>query len=156
MREKYNAVYLNSINHEISYIQKYLGAEIETILNPDASSIHGVDFDSIYVNMPAVEAKLVPLKNKISSDRCLFLTGLTGCGKSSMLNHIFHINEKNIYIDKESLYISISFDHAIAARSKEQIQTYFMNQIKNACDKIRKVVDEKNLPVNNNGLYKYI
>lgn len=155
MREKYNATYLNSINTETSYIHRYLGAELETVLNPETNSIHGIDFDSMYVNMPSVESKFTILKSKMDSDRCLFLTGLTGCGKSSLLNYTFH-TEKNIHIENRSLYITFSFDHAIAARDKENIETYFKNQIKNACDEIKTKIDKSNLYTSNCDLYKYI
>lgn len=156
MREKYNTIYLNSINSETSYIRKYLGTELETILNPETSSIHGIDFDSIYVDMPALESKLNPLKNKMNSDRCLFLTGLTGCGKSSLLNHIFHTKAESIHIENNSLYIKVSFDHAIAARDRDKIEVYFQNQIKYACDIIKSRLDEYNLSTSNLDLCEYI
>lgn len=156
MREKYNSKYSNSINYETSYIHKYLGAELETVLNPEASSIHGVDFDSIYVNIPGLSNRLDSLKVHMDSDRCLFLTGLTGCGKTSVLNHTFRIGSRNIRIDNHSLYISISFDHAIVAREKTEIKTYFTNQIKNASDVIKKQLDEENLTINKHDLYQYI
>lgn len=139
MRIKYNTIFSNSYITEMSYIRKYLGDELETVLNPEANSIHDVDFDSIYVNVPEFEAKLNPLKTKSDSDRCVFLTGLTGCGKSSLLNHTFHHIERKIHIENNSLYIPFSFDQAIVPHEKkEEIVTYFVNVISAACEIIQK------------------
>ena len=156
MREKYNAIYPNSVSTEISYIQKYLGPELETILNPEANSIHGIDLDSIYVNMPILEQKMSPLKHNMDSDRCLFLTGLTGCGKSCLLDYTFHIESKGIHIENKSLYIPFSFDHTIVAREKSQVEKYFINQMKTACEIITKELEKRNLYPNSHNLYKYI
>ena len=130
MREKYNSIFPNSVNTEISYIQKYLGSELETVLNPDGENIHDIDFDSIYVDMPSYQDKLSYYKKHLESDKCLFLTGLTGCGKSSLLNHVFHIYRNSIIIDKKSLYITFSFDCSMIAHDKPNIERFFINQIK--------------------------
>lgn len=156
MRNKYNAIYSNSVNTETSYIQRYLGAELETVLNPQSNSIHGIEFDSIYVNLPAVEPKLEPFRSHMDNDRCLFVTGLTGCGKSSLLNHTFHTEEKGIHIENNSLYIPFSFDHTIPAREKTNVDTYFVNVIKAACALIFETINKKGLTSTNHGLYEYI
>lgn len=156
MRQKYNAIFSNTFNMELGYIQKYLGPEFETVLNPEANDIHDVGFDSLYVPMQSYEDKLSPFKSYMDSDRCLFLTGLTGCGKSSLLSHIFHINNHSIIIDNRSLYISFSFDHAIAARDKSHIESYFTNQVKTACEIIKAELIKMNLQTSNHDLYEYI
>lgn len=157
MREKYNTIYNNSFNTESSYIHRYLGAEIETILNPESNSIHGVDFDSIYVDMSKTEEHLIPFKRHMDSDRCIFLTGVTGCGKSSIINHIFHLDINNkVRIEDRSLYILFSFDHAIAAREKGELTTYFINIIKEACEALEKELEREGLKTNISKFYKYI
>lgn len=157
MRRKYNSIYDNSFNTELSYIQRYLGSEIETVLNPESNSIHGVDFDSIYVNMPQTEKHLIPFKHHMDSDRCVFLTGLTGCGKSSVINYVFHsdINNK-VRVENRSLYILFSFDHAIAAREKEELTTYFINIIKETCEVIEKELERDGQKINTSRFYSYI
>ena len=155
MRAKYNTVYNNDFDSEPSYIRKYLGSEIETVLNPDAGSIHGVDFDSIYVSMPEIEAKFAPLKSKLDSDRCVFLTGVAGCGKSCVLNHVFHIDKK-VHIDNNILLIPFSFNHAIAAREKEKIITYMVNILKTACETIENEVIKNGTAQSDNDFFEYI
>lgn len=157
MREKYNAIYENTINSETSYVRKYLGAEIATLLNPESNSIHDIDFDSIYVNLPNVESRLAPLTIHMDSDRCVFLTGLTGCGKSSVLTHMFHVDiNKKVHIDNHSLYVLFSFDHAMAIRNKDEITTYFINTIKSVSEEIGKLLAEQHIETSDEGLFQYI
>lgn len=155
MREKFNAEFFSSFTMEESYIKKYLGEEIEAILNPEADSIHGVNLDSIYVSMPKYEAPLNPLKKRIGSDRCVFLTGLTGCGKSSLLNHVFNIKKK-VHISNKSLYIPFSFDHAFAARSKNEIMQYYINTIKSACEVVLNELVKTGTKPSSSDLFEYI
>lgn len=157
MRMKYNTMHECSFNTELSYIRKYLGAELETLLNPESNSIHDVDFDSIYVNVPRIEADLEPFKQHMDSDRCVFLTGLTGCGKSSILNHMFHVDLNNrLRIANGTLFILFSFDHAIAAREKGDVITYFINIIKEACERVGKELKKQNLKTDNRSFFKYV
>ena len=155
MRAKYNSIFTNSVNTEKSHIEKYLGEEIETILNPDATSIHGVAFDEIYVNMPVIEAQLLPLTTHNLCDRCVFLTGVTGCGKTSVLRHTFHI-EKSVHINGASLYIPVSFDHALYARTPENTKDYFTNIIKVACEILEREIHKTQKTVNDDGFIDFI
>lgn len=157
MRAKYNAIYDNTFNAESSYIRRYLGAELETILNPESNSIHDIDFESIYVKMPKIEEELEPFRRHMDSDRCVFLTGVTGCGKSSVLNHMFHVDINNrLRIENGTLFILFSFDHAIAAREKGEIVTYFINIIKETCERIEKELEKENLTTDDNSFFTYV
>lgn len=157
MRTRHNTVYDNSFISESSYIRRYLGSELETLLNPEANSIHGIDFDSIYVNMPGIEGKLEPFKQRMDSDRCVFLTGLTGCGKSSVLNHMFHVDiNRRLRIEDHTLFILFSFDHAIAAREKGQLVTYFINIVKEVNEEIEGKIKEENLKIDNRSFFNYV
>lgn len=138
-------------------MRKYLGTEIVTLLNPEANSIHGVDFDSIYVNLPKTESRLFPFTAHMDSDRCVFLTGLTGCGKSSVLTHMFHVDiNRKICIENRSLYILFSFDHAMAIRSKDDIRRYFINTIKSVSEEIGEIIAKKGITTNDDDFFEYV
>lgn len=155
MRAKYNSIFSKNVNTEKSYIEKYLGEEIETILNPDASSIHGISFDEIYVAMPTVEAKIMTLREHAPSDRCVFLTGVTGCGKTSVLRHAFHI-EKSVHIQGTSLYIPVSFNHALIVRNRENALDYFANIIKVACEILKEEIAKSGRSIGDPEFFEFI
>lgn len=154
MRLKYNRIIKNSINIETGYIYRFFNQELELVLNPEWNSLN-VDFESIYVNMP-VENRLMPFKAPLSDDRCVFLTGVTGCGKSSVLNHLFQIESKGVHITDETLYIPFSFDHNIFERTKERITDYYISVIKLAQSLVKGRLDQKNITTSEHDLFTYI
>lgn len=158
MRIKYNSKYNNVNNIETSYINKYLGQEIETLLNPESNSIHDVSFSKLYVHIPKIEDFLIPFRDGIDSDRCIFLTGVTGCGKSSVLQYIFptNLNEK-IVIKDGSLYILFSYDHMLGIVNKKRVEASFTNMLKAACSKLfKEIIKVENLKTSREELYNFI
>ncbi len=157
MRVKYNSKYKNIINYETSYTKKYLGEELEILLNPESNSIHDVNFRDLYVNVPGIEEYLIPFRDETDSDRCVFLTGVTGCGKSSVLQYIFPTNlNQKIVINDNSLYILFSFDHMLGKIMEESVETNFINMIKAACSELEEIIDKRHLETSDENLYEFI
>lgn len=153
MRFKYNVEEANDVNNEKSYIWRFFHEEMETVLNPDTNSIHE-EFNLLYVNLPSVEEKLQEFNQHMVDDRCVFLTGVTGAGKSSLLCYLFQIERERVHIDDSTLYIPFTFDHRMLER--QTILDYFIAIIKNAYELVLERVKKESLEESRKGLYEYI
>lgn len=152
MRRKYNNQVLNANMYERSNIRKFFGDELQTALNPDASSIH-VDFDSLYVKMPHIEEQLASRTQNMQSDGMVFLTGVTGCGKTSVLCHMYEIDEYRVHIKDSTLYIPFTFDNKFL-KDEMSITNYYIAVIRNAYEIVESKLQEEQPTMD--GLAEYI
>lgn len=155
MRKTYRSEVSNYSIFEASYIQKYLGSELREVLNPTAESFHNIPFSLLYVSLPSIEDQLKDFKSVNHADQCVFLTGLTGCGKSSILNYFFHIDQK-IHIENDSLIIPFSFDNSLSTRNYESIFDYFVAVIRSASSLLYDEMCKLNISGTTEALYQYI
>lgn len=136
LRSKYNLSYVNDLKRK-GDIEKFLKREIEFLLAASVSDLKGVDFDDIYVHNYDAESTLKDYLEVSSCDKILFLTGLTGSGKSMLLKHVFRIfNLKPVLLNnKHTLVIPFTFDN-LHSKSDEEIKNFFARMIRAASKKI--------------------
>ena len=117
MNTKYNNAFVADYYHKSdkSYFEKYLQEEIDFLLTASANELHEVKFDDIYVSKPDEEDTLRKLLKPSFSDKIIYLTGVTGVGKTMLLRKVFQIHNMTPIIidDTNTMVIPISFDNAI-------------------------------------------
>ena len=114
-----------------SDIEKYLKNEIEFLLAPSAEQLLEVSWEDIYINIPELENDLRSYLEYSRSDRTLFLTGVTGSGKSMVLKNVFNIKNMTPRIENKCLIIPFAFDNL-----QNEVKDFFANMILCACDLI--------------------
>ena len=102
-------------------------------------------FDEIYIPNPEAENFLSCILEKTPVDKVLYLTGLTGSGKSMILKSVFRYTGMAPRFYNNTLIIPFSFDNFssgdLKLNSNKGIETVFSNMLSCACEKI-----EKNCP----------
>lgn len=115
MNTKYNNAFVADYYHKSdkSYFEKYLQEEIDFLLTASANELHEVKFDDIYVSKPDEEDTLRKLLKPSFSDKIIYLTGVTGVGKTMLLRKVFQIHNMTPIIidDTNTMVIPISFDN---------------------------------------------
>lgn len=120
----------NNTEQHGSYIQNYLGNEINALLASSANQINGVNFEDIYIHNVEMEAVLEKyLKHTYSNNTCI-IEGLTGTGKTMLMRHVFQIHNWTVHVIGNSIIIPFSFDNALYADVKE----IFTRMMHGACD----------------------
>jgi len=88
-------------------------------------------FKAAYVQRPDIQRKLSIPKEPSSNGYCMFLTGVTGSGKSCILHNMFRIGFKNRGITDKTLTLPITFNgfESEPERRYSSIQKHFVNTI---------------------------
>lgn len=129
-------------------IEKYLREEIDFLLAPSANQLNGVDFNDIYIPMPAAEKFLSSVLSHSKADKILYLTGLTGSGKSMILKKVFQCHNMSPQIQNNTLIIPFSFDgfyngtDSSVLKIDKSIEETFQNMLDCACQHIENTFDD--------------
>lgn len=144
--KKFNSTYnFSSNNNRKSYIWLYLRDEIETILCSTLDELPNISFDDAYIDTPNREYEIV-LENfyqKKEYEQLLFLTGLTGSGKTTILKKVFRIFNHTPLIVDNSIIIPFKFDNFDSEQESsfeenvERINERITNIILSATTKIK-------------------
>lgn len=128
MRRKRNRD--NPIRNTDGYIKKYFGTDISKILVPSIKSIQNVPIP--YVEHAEAEAELREfLSGDPEKDKSVVFTGLTGSGKTTILRHVFNIedNSNSVKIENRTITIPIDFN-----RSQLGAQTAILSSMRAAVE----------------------
>ena len=144
MRVKLNQCYEDTLSlvSGKGYIEKSLKQEVDFLLASSVNELNGVEFDDVYIENWEAEAFLSTLLEPSFSDKILFLTGMTGTGKSMLLRKVFRIHTMSPIISRCTLIVPISFDNITGLKSKteegivNQVTSIFSDMINCACEKI--------------------
>lgn len=129
-------------------IEKYLKEEIDFLLAPSANQLNGINFNDIYIPMPLAENFLSSTLKKSHSDKVLYLTGLTGSGKSMVLKKVFQFDHMTPKIHNNNLIIPFTFDGfsngtiSEGASVNHNIERTFQNMLDCACEIIEKTYSD--------------
>lgn len=128
-----------------SYVWLYLKDEIDTLLCSTIDEIPNISFDEAYIHSPDNESEKI-LENfliKKDYEQQLCLTGLTGCGKTTLLKKVFRIFQHTPIIIDKTLIIPFRFDNFDSEQkhtqeeNEERINERMENMILAASDVIR-------------------
>lgn len=143
MKTRYCATHYNynDSGHGNSNIEKFLKREIDFLLAPSANQLNNVEFDEIYLPNPDAEKFLSSVLVKSPVDKVLYLTGLTGSGKTMILKSVFRCSGMTPrFCDNNTLIIPFSFDsfssRDLQLSSNIGIETVFSNMLSCACEMI--------------------
>lgn len=159
MNTKYNNAFVADYYHKSdkSYFEKYLQEEIDFLLTASANELHEVKFDDIYVSKPDEEDTLRKLLKPSFSDKIIYLTGVTGVGKTMLLRKVFQIHNMTPIIidDTNTMVIPISFDNIKKSMDEDMpvstaIKLMFSDIISNACEYIENTFSDINIPSESN------
>ena len=133
MRYKYNEGYIANSSRRSLVFLKY-NQEIETLLEPSEASYRNYSFDELYVDHPLVSI-MEKYKNKRETDSLVYLTGLTGTGKTSLLKKVFKHYKNTVVIEDNRIVIPYTCDSMVgdAAILRERLSTLFFGVIDLLC-----------------------
>ncbi len=118
MRVKYNERYsqMDTGTGGRSNIYLKYRDQVETLLAPSIDSYRNYGFDELYV--PSIYHKdLEPFLNKRETNSFIYLEGLTGTGKSSLLKYVFRHFDNSSRIDGTTLVIPFACDNNIGDKN---------------------------------------
>lgn len=85
---------------------------VQHLLVPDATSYRLYNYDDLYVKHDLYDT-FIEYKKACGNDNYVYLTGLTGSGKTSLLKSVFKHYENTILLSDEELIIPYSFDNSV-------------------------------------------
>ena len=137
MKTKYNCRFpiTNNEISDMSLIQKNLRGEINTLLAPSAMQISQLDFDSFYIPNPDMERPLEKCKSHTAINNICLVEGLTGCGKSTLIRHVFGIHSVAAKIQGSTLVIP--FNNFNERQFDSNIEGKFTHMLRAACDSLK-------------------
>jgi len=155
-RKKFNIQFDNQTMHQKSYVWLLLHDEIEFILSPTIESFNELLLNDVYIHNDDIESQLNSYLTSTGYNKLVFLTGLTGCGKSCLLKYIF--GEKHIRIVDNSLIIMFQFDNKTPFHNNQNILEYFVGMIAHACRELTRVFSIPEIDANDreNSFIRYI
>lgn len=135
-------------------IEKYLKNEIDFLLAPSADQLNGVEFEDVYISNPSAEKFLSSALTYSQSDKVLYLTGLTGSGKSMILKHVFKYHGMAPIVHDKSLIVPFSFDNFPSNTTnldvdENGIKNVYINMLSSACELIEKLYPNLKIVYNN-------
>lgn len=142
MSTKYNIHFStedNRTERHNSFIQSYLEEEVACLLAPSARQISKVDFEDIYIHNSDMEEVLEKYKKHTSNNNTCIIEGLTGTGKTMLVQYSFEIRGLSSKIIGTNLIIPLNFDGTLYNKVEEM----FSNMVRGAC--IRLVEEFPNL-----------
>lgn len=113
-----------------SYIQTFLGDEINVLLAPSANQISQVNFDDLYIHNTEMENNLKKYLQHTGRNNTCIIEGLTGSGKTMLVRHVFGIHSWTARIKGNSIIIPLSFDNALFG----DVKSKFAAMMHGACD----------------------
>lgn len=124
----------NVAQRQDGYIKKYFDKEIHRILVPNINNIQSTTVPYVD-NIDAEEALSDCLVADPFADRSLLFTGLTGSGKTTILRHVFRLenNANEAHLFDSTIVIPIDFN-----RAQKNAQIAFLTSIRGAVDCICK------------------
>lgn len=134
------------------YIKKYFGSDIGRILMPSSRCLQNCEIP--YVSHPEAENRLKDfLEGDFLKDKSLVFTGLTGSGKTTILRHVFGLEENaNIsVIQGNTLIIPVDFN-----RSQSSAQDAILSGLRSAIQNIVDTYEIDYPDVENQRFYEYI
>lgn len=142
----------NKIRNTDGYIKKYFGSDIRKILVPSIKNIQNCQIP--YVNHQEAETVLGDmLKGDSQKDKSIGFTGLKGSGKTTILRHVFGIedNSNHCRIIGDTIIIPIDFN-----RSQISAQTAILSSLRSAIGEIceRYGIDEPT--VDNANFFRFV
>lgn len=158
-KTRYNSKYNTSkeSKYNKSYTEKYLKKEIDFLLAPSFGQLNNVDFEEVYIPCPQAEEFLSSALKLSSADKILYLTGLTGSGKSMVLRSVFKFSGMTPKIHENTLIIPFSFDNFASTlfiqknkNALKSIEELYVNMLTSArkeieknCTNIKKIENNK-------------
>lgn len=136
MRSKYNEKYWYKDNtYGRSNIFLKYGDYIEDLLSPTIDSYRKYTFEKLYVRHP-LYGQLKKYRNKRNIDDFLYLTGLTGSGKTSLLKDVFKHYENTYVLENKMLVIPFACDNNVGEPDelKKKIASLFFGIIRILCE----------------------
>jgi len=133
MKTKYNNHFSmedNRTEQHNSYIQMYLLEEISCLLAPSARQVTRADLKDIYIHNRDMEKVLERYKKHTSSNNTCIIEGLTGSGKSMLVQYAFEIRGLTCKTMERNLIIPLNFDGTLYSRVEE----LFSNMVRGACN----------------------
>ncbi len=156
MRTKYNTHFPmtdNQTHQHNSYTQSYLFDEISCLLAPSAHQITGVDFEDIYIHNIDMEKNLERYKKRTRNNNTCIIEGLTGSGKSRLVEYVFEIRGICCKILGNSLIIPFNFDGTLY----DEVGGIFSRMVKGACTcLVEKFPELRKIDDFPNEFYEYI
>lgn len=150
MRRKRNRD--NPIRNTDGYIKKYFGSDISKILVPSIKNIQNVP--TPYVEHKEAESVLRELlSGDTEKDKSMVFTGLTGSGKTTILRHVFGIedNSNSVKIDNKTIIIPIDFN-----RSQVEAQTAILSSMRSAVEYLCEEYDIDQPTLDNKDFYTFV
>lgn len=144
----------NPIRNTDGYIKKYFGSDISKILVPSIKNIQNCPIP--YVNHQEAEAVLSDmLKGDSQKDKSIGFTGLKGSGKTTILRHVFKIeensNQSKILDNTNTIVIPIDFN-----RSQISAQTAILSSLRSAIQRICRTFDIDEPNIDNEKFYEFV
>ncbi len=164
-RTKYNSTQLTLSNplYNNNNIEKYLKEEIDFLLAPSVNQLSGIDPHDVYIPNSNAEYFLSSALKHSRTDKILFLTGLTGSGKTMILKEVFKYKSLAPQIQEKTLLIPFSFDNfsdGTIVRHEDSIEflnRQFCNMLNSVCELIENSIpDLKKAEENESDFFKFI
>lgn len=134
------------------YIKKYFGNEIGRILMPNTRNLQNCEIP--YVCHKEAEDTLADcLIGDPYKDKSLVFTGLTGSGKTTILRHVFGLEENanKSAITEKTIIISVDFN-----RSQSSAQEAILSSLRAAVEEIVTTYKIEYPSIDNEKFYEYI
>lgn len=150
MRRKRNK--LNKSLDTVGYIKKYFGNEIGRILMPNTRNLQNCEIPYV-CHKEAEDVLAESLLGDSYKDKSLVFAGLTGSGKTTILRHVFGLEEnanKSI-IKEKTIIISVDFN-----RSQSSAQEAILSSLRAAVQKIVDIYKIEYPSTVNKKFYEYI
>lgn len=133
MKTKYNTHFSmndNQTEQHNSYAQAFLFDEISCLLAPSARQITGVPVREVYIHNPEMEKILARYKKHTYNNNTCIIEGLTGTGKSMLVEYVFEIEGMSCKVIDNSIVIPFNFD----GTQYDKVSGTFTRMVKGACD----------------------
>lgn len=150
MRRKRNRD--NPVRNTDGYIKKYFGSDISKILVPSIKNIQNVP--TPYVEHREAENVLRGfLSGDTEKDKSMVFTGLTGSGKTTILRHVFEIEDNSncVKIVNKTITIPVDFN-----RSQVDAQTAILSSMRSAVEYLCKQYQINQPTLDNEDFYKFV
>ena len=135
MRSKYNEkIWYKDDTFGRSNIYLKYGEYIEDLLTPTIDSYRKHTFEKLYIRHSLYD-DLKKYKEKRNIDDFLYLTGLTGSGKTSLLKDVFKHYENTYVLENKMLVIPFACDNCVGEPKelKMKIANLFFGVIRKLC-----------------------
>ena len=136
-KTKYNNRFSTDANRtelHRSFIQTYLGDELDALLSPSADRLSQVGFDELYVQNEIIEEILKQYMHHTHSNGICVVEGHAGSGKTMLIRRALKISNWKACIMDKTLILPFNFESILY----EDAKNYFMSIVHAACDCLSK------------------